>query len=112
MQHPPKRAVGGREQEKRDRSNSATVKRQDRANTQPHRERTSSNGNERGGERNELKHVFARLQSKSVAQKLKEHLQEEEAEQARPAKEDRGEERDELDGSTSNLKSKYVFLYT
>ena len=56
--------------------------------------------------------MFARLQSKSVAQKLKEHLQEEEAEQARPAKEDRGEERDELDGSTSNLKSKYVFLYT
>ena len=59
-------------------------------------------------ERNELKHVFARLQSKSVAQKLKEHLQEEQAEEARPAREDRGGgDKDVEDGSTSTLKSEH-----
>ena len=100
-----------REQDKRERSNSATAsRRQERGTTaQPHaREKLSAVQQETETERNELKHVFARLQSKSVAQKLKEHLQEEQAEEARPAREDRGgRDKDVEDGSTSTLKSEH-----
>ena len=54
--------------------------------------------------KNELKQVFAKLQHKSVAQKLQHHLDKEEREGAKPAKENREEDRSE-EGSMANVKS-------
>lgn len=73
------------------------TKRQERGSTQSSKEASLDQSN-----RNELKYVFAKLQSKSVAQKLREHLVEEEVIELRPAKESKDED---VDGSTGNLKS-------
>ena len=97
----------------RERRNSGS-KRQERGNTggQSYTEQQKMLARNSKSDGNELKNVFAKLQSKSVAQKLREHLEEEEAEEARPAKEDRRKE-DNIDtdpdgeGSTSALKSEH-----
>ena len=73
------------------------TRRQERGSTQSSKEASLDQSN-----RNELKYVFAKLQSKSVAQKLREHLVEEEVIELRPAKESKDED---VDGSTGNLKS-------
>ena len=92
----------GREQDKRDRKNSAaSARRQERGKVQ----QRSLDGTEKS-ERDELKHVFAKLQNKSVAQKLQQHLEEEETESVKPVKDNRGEDDDSLEGSTASLKSK------
>ena len=106
----PKSKVAGREKERR---NSFT-KRQERGNAsgQTYREQQHMFTRNSDSDGNELKNVFAKLQNKSVAQKLREHLEEEEAEQARPAKEDRGEDNNmdagnDAESSSSALKSEF-----
>lgn len=92
-----------KEKERKERQNSASSRRQERGTTQPKKPPVvdvSSN------DRNELKQVFAKLQHKSVAQKLRQHLEEEEAEGAKPVKETRDEDLKDIDGgSTANVKS-------
>jgi hypothetical protein len=97
----------------RERRNSGS-KRQERGNTggQTYREQQQLLARNSKSDGNELKNVFAKLQSKSVAQKLREHLEEEEAEEARPAKENRRREHNidtepDAEGSTSALKSEH-----
>ena len=89
----------------RERPNSG--KRYERGSThiQPIKEASVSNTSSSG--KNELKHVFAKLQHRSVAQTLRQHLEEEEAEAAKPEKENK--EKD-VDGSTSNLKSECSYI--
>lgn len=97
----------GKEQERIERPNSSSSsRRHERGSTQPSKQPAVDNS--RSSDKNELKHVFAKLQHKSVAQKLRQHLGEEEAEGAKPAKEDREEN---VEGSTANLKSKLIYKY-
>ena len=84
-----------KEPERRERSKSATGSRHQESVT-THLHKGASFGNKERSDQNELKHVFAKLQSKSTAQKLRQHLQEEEAEEAKPAKENRGKDDNSL----------------
>ena len=83
-----------------ERPNSA--KRYERGSTHVQRSKEISVRNTNNGDKNELKDVFAKLQHRSVAQKLRRHLEEEEAEEDKPVKESKD---DDVDGSTANLKS-------
>ena len=106
------KTAGNRDQERsRERSNSS-VRRQERGSAQSSNKASMDNSSQNENE-NELKHVFAKLQSMSVAQKLREHLDEEEEIEARPAKEKMDDEVDgtSADCSSANLKSKSLNIY-
>lgn len=96
-----------KDKERKERQNSANSRRQERKSAQPNKPPVGDVTSTTSNDSNELKQVFAKLQHKSVAQKLRQHLEEEEAERAKPAKETRDEDLKDVDGgSTSNPKSK------
>ena len=90
----------------RERPNSA--KRYERGSTHAQRSKETSVRNTNDSDKNELKDVFAKLQHRSVAQKLRQHLEEEEAEGDKPVKESKD---DDVDGSTANLKSEFYIVH-
>ena len=85
----------------KERSNSCS-KRQERGSAQSSKDVSLVKSSQ--SDSNELKQVFAKLQSKSVAQKLHQHLVEEKTLATRPIKE-KEDDSESVDGSTSASKS-------